>query len=106
MVAGLESAQADHNQARQNYNEQVSAAQAAVTDAQGKVSSAQASVAVAQAAIKSAQANLADASAKYNRYDDLYKQGFVAAQDVDDALAAKNVQQSAVEAAQSQQHAA
>src|SRR5579871_1734510 len=105
-VAGLASAQADYNQARQNYNEQVAAARAAVTDAEGKVSSAQASVAVAQAAIKSAQANLADASAKYNRYENLYQQGFVAAQDVDDALAAKNVQQSAVDAAKSQLNAA
>ncbi|HZT40768.1 MAG TPA: efflux RND transporter periplasmic adaptor subunit [Chthonomonadaceae bacterium] len=105
-VAGLRSAQADYNQVRQNYNEQVASAQAAVTDAQGKVSSAQAAVAVAQAAIRSAQANLADATAKYSRYDDLYKQGFVAAQDVDDALAAKNVQESAVDSAKSQLNAA
>ncbi len=104
--AALASAQADYNQVRQNYAAQKAAAQAAVTDAQGKVDSAAAAIANAQAAQRSAQANLDNARAKYNRIYDLYKQGFVAAQDVDDARTAMNVQQSAVDVAQGQLKAA
>jgi HlyD family secretion protein len=100
--AALESAQADYNQVRQNYVSQVAAAQAAVTDAQGKVNAAAAAVANTQAAIRSAQANLDNARAKYNRTNDLYKQGFVAAQDVDDAKTAVSVQQAALDVARGQ----
>ncbi len=104
--AGLATAQANYNQTVQNYDAQVAAAQAAVTDAQGRINNADAAIRSANAAIASAQANLDDATAKYNRTDTLYKQGFVAAQDVDDALAARKVQESAVDVARSQLNAA
>jgi RND family efflux transporter MFP subunit len=105
-AAALGSAQANYNQVKQNYAAQVAAAEAAVTDAQGRVSSANAAVANAQATIRSAQANLANARAKYNRINDLYKQGFIAAQDVDDARTAVDVQQGALDVAQSQLNSA
>lgn len=53
-----------------------------------------------QAAINSAHANLVDARTKYKRTYWLYKQGFEAAQDVDDAKANVQVQQAALSAAQ------
>jgi len=93
--AGVMSAQADANQVRQNYQAQVAAASSSVTDAQSKIDNA-------NAAIKSAQANLENAQVKYNRILNLYKQGFIAAQDVDDAKATVSVQQSAVDIAKGQ----
>lgn len=91
--AALNSAKADFEQVQQNYLAQQAAATASVNDAQAKVENA-------KAAIKSAQANLDNAKSKRNRILDLYKQGFVAAQDVDDANAAVSVQQSALEITQ------
>jgi len=93
--AGVSSAKADLNQVTKNYEAQIAAAGASVTDAQNRVDNS-------KAAIKSAQANLDNARSKYNRIYDLYKQGFIAAQDVDDAKAAVAVQESALEIAQGQ----
>jgi HlyD family secretion protein len=104
--ASLASAQADYKQTRQNYAAQLAAAQAGVTDAQGRVNNAGAAVASADAAIRSAQANLENAQTKFNRIQDLYKQGFIAAQDVDDARTAVNVQQGALDVARGQRGAA
>jgi RND family efflux transporter MFP subunit len=91
--AAVTSAQADLHQVQQNYAAQQAAANAVVTDAQARIANA-------KAAIRSAQANLDNARGKSNRITDLYKQGFVAAQDVDDAKAEVSVQQSALEIAQ------
>ncbi len=93
--AGVNSAKADYRQTKQNYEAQMAAANASVTDAQAKIDNA-------KAAIKSAQANLDNAKAKYSRVQNLYTQGFIAAQDVDDAKATVSVQQSALEIAQGQ----
>ena len=90
--AGVASAQADYNQVSQNYQAQIESADAAVSNM--------------DAAVRSAQANLANARAKYDRADKLYKQGFIAAQDVDDAKTALGVQQAAVDAATAQRNAA
>lgn len=100
--AALQSAQADASQVRQNYSAQVAAAQAAVTDAQGRIDSAAAAIGNAEAAIRSAQANLDNAQVRYNRTYDLYKQGFIAAQDVDDARTTLKVQVEAVGSANGQ----
>ena len=100
--AAVAAAEADYNQVRENFNAQVSAAQSAVTEAQTRIDSAEAGIANANAAIKSAQANLENARTKYNRIQDLYRQGFIAAQDVDDARTAVNVQQGALEVTQGQ----
>lgn len=93
--AAVDSAKADLNQVTRNYEAQLAAAEASVADAANRINNA-------KAAVKSAQANLDNAQTKYNRILDLYKQGFVAAQDVDDAKAAVAVQQSALEMAQGQ----
>jgi multidrug efflux pump subunit AcrA (membrane-fusion protein) len=50
-----------------------------------------------EAALASAQANLTNTQAKYDRQLELYKKGFIAAQDVDDAKTAVGVQQAAVD---------
>lgn len=104
--AALVSAKADYDQVVNSNRAQIAAAKAAVTDAQGRVKSALAGIANAQAGIRSAQANLDNARAKYNRTNDLYKQGFVAAQDVDDARTAVDVQQGALDVASGQLNAA
>lgn len=90
--AGVNSAKADYAQVKQNYLAQMASADASVRDANAKVENA-------KAAIRSAQANLDNATAKRDRVLDLYKQGFIAAQDVDDAKAAVSVQESALEIA-------
>ncbi|HEY3412536.1 MAG TPA: efflux RND transporter periplasmic adaptor subunit [Armatimonadota bacterium] len=97
--AVLAGARAAYAQAASNDSAQRQAAEAAVADAQGKVNSAVASVANAQAMVGSADANLANARSKFNRMNDLYKQGFTAAQDVDDARTTVTVQEGAVEVA-------
>jgi HlyD family secretion protein len=98
-VAGLVSARADDAQVRQNYNSQIASANAAVTDAQGRIDNANAAVANGEAGIRSAQANVNNAQIKYNRTYDLYKQGFVAAQDVDDAKTTLKVAEEATDVA-------
>jgi RND family efflux transporter MFP subunit len=100
--AGVTTAEANLNQTRQNYVSQVASAQSAVTDAQGRVDSAKSAINNAQAAVDSAQADLNDVTVRYNRTYDLYKQGFTAAQDVDDAKAQVLVEQSAVRGAKAQ----
>lgn len=101
-AAGLTSAQADYNQASQNYASQLAAAEAAVTDARGRVNNANASIGNANAAIRSAQANLDNAQAKFRRIQQLYSEGFIAAQDVDDARTTVSVQQGALDVANGQ----
>lgn len=114
--AAVASAKADVEQVSTNYASQVAAARANVTDAENKIAgaaaskenaqsaidSAAAAIANARIAISTAQANLDNASAKNNRILTLYKQGYVAAQDVDDAKTAVSVQQNALETAQGQ----
>jgi len=100
--AGLSSAEADLQQVTQNFSSQVAAAEASVTDAQGRVGSASATVESARANVESAKANQANAQTRYDRTLSLYKQGFVAAQDVDDVRTALQVQQSAVQVAEKQ----
>ncbi len=97
--ASVSSATADLNQVSENYKAQVAAASASVRDAESKVANA-------KSAVKGAQANLDNATVRYNRIHDLYKQGFTAAQDVDDAKAAVSVQESAVEIASGQLNSA
>ncbi len=101
-AAGLASAQADAAQIHQNYNLPIAAARSAVVDAQGRLDNATATIANAEANIRSAQANLTNAQVRYNRTYDLYKQGFVAAQDVDDVKTTVKVQEEALGVTQGQ----
>jgi HlyD family secretion protein len=100
-AAGVVSAKADFAQASESLTAQVSAAEATVIDIQGRVDNAQAAIGNAKAEIASAQATLENAQIRRDRVLELYKQGFIAAQDVDDAKAAVSVQQAALEATQS-----
>jgi multidrug efflux pump subunit AcrA (membrane-fusion protein) len=100
--AAVASARADYEQVQENTKAQYASAMASVSDVQGKIDGANAAMANAKAAINSAQANSDNATTKYNRVLDLYKQGFIAAQDVDDAKAAVSVQQANVEVARGQ----
>lgn len=93
--AAATSAAADYDQTRENNVAQIAAANAGVSDADSRIGSAAASV-------RSAKANLENARTKYNRTMELYKQGFVAAQDVDDAKATLSVKEADVEVANGQ----
>lgn len=100
--ANLGSAQAALRQAETAKRAQYESADASLGDAQSKIESANATVSNAAAAIRSAQANLDNANAKYQRTLGLYKQGYVAAQDVDDEKTAASVQQASLDTAKGQ----
>ena len=90
-VATVRSNKADYDQVNENFEAQVHQAHAMVIDSQAKLAAAKSATYSAQATLGSANANLVDAKAKLNRENTLYKQGYVAAQDVDDAIAAEKV---------------
>jgi len=105
-VAGLISVRADAAQVRQTYNSEIAAANAAITQAQSTIDIANATIGNAEASLRSAQANVNNAQIKYNRTYDLYKQGFVAAQDVDDAKTTLQVEEEAAGVARGQLNSA
>ncbi|MDR3690853.1 MAG: efflux RND transporter periplasmic adaptor subunit [Fimbriimonas sp.] len=90
-TATVNSNQADYDQVFQNYQDEVHQAHSVVVDAQAKVAAAKAATYNAEAGYESARANLDNAQSKLNREDTLYRQGYVAAQDRDDAVAAEKV---------------
>ncbi len=102
----LTSAQADYNQVQRNYESQVAAADAAVADVEGRVASAEAQVRNAQAEIEREQASLGNAETRLARIQSLYSQGFLAAQELDDAKTATEVQRKSVDVARGQLAAA
>jgi RND family efflux transporter MFP subunit len=104
--AALNSAKADQNQTVNNYKAQIAAAQSLVTDADAKVAAAESQVDVANKNLTTAQATAKNAKAKYNREDSLYRQNFVAAQDVEDAKTAMEVADAAVGSSEAQVRAA
>ncbi|HSI74234.1 MAG TPA: efflux RND transporter periplasmic adaptor subunit [Fimbriimonas sp.] len=104
--ATLASAEADLNQVQRNYESTVAAADAAVADVQARLSSARSGVTNAQAEVDRQLASLANAETKLNRIQGLYNQGFLAAQELDDAKTAVEVQRKSVEVARGQLAAA
>lgn len=104
--AELASAKARLDQALQNLEAQVGAAEASVLEMKGRVESATAAIANAEAAVRSAQANLQNARAQFERISNLYQQGYVSQQEVDNARTAVSVQEAAVDVAQGQRRAA
>ena len=90
----------DLNVVEQNLQARVAASQSAVTDSNAKIKQAKATQASAEANLLSAQATLADARAKLNRDLALYKQNYIAAQEVDDQKAAVAVAEAQVNVAQ------
>jgi HlyD family secretion protein len=101
-AAGVASAQASHEQARQNVRLQVVSAQANVEDVQGRVDNALASIENAKAGVNSAQAVLNNARTRLRRVEELNKRGYVAAQEVDEAKTQVAVEEAALQAAQGQ----
>ena len=97
--AAYNSAKADLDQTQKNYEAQVAAAQAQVKAAQESVISAQAAVNKELATLQNVQSHL-------DRTNALYSKGFLAAQDLDDARTAVEVQRGAVGVAQGQLSAA
>jgi HlyD family secretion protein len=97
---------ADYNEVAVTYNPTVDAAHEATVDAQNKVESAKYAVQTATENLHLDEANLDDAKAKYDRELKLYKSGYAAAQDIDDALATEKVDEATVNAQQKQVNAA
>ena len=98
--AGLTSAEADLNQQQQSLSAQAAAADALVTDAAAKVASAKAQVANAKADLNTATANRDNALARKKRADSLLEQGFISAQDQENATTTLAVAESTVAGAQ------
>lgn len=105
-TAGLASAKADLEQVKSNYESQVASADALVAQSDARLQSARAQAGNAQAALDREQASLANAQTRLTRTENLYKQGFIAAQEVDDARTAVEVQKQTVEVARGQLKAA
>ncbi len=91
--ANVTSAKADLKQTKTSYDAQLAAAIANLSDSQFKIENTKASV-------RGAQADLANAQTKLDRVESLYKKGYAATQDVDDARATVTVQRSSVEIAE------
>jgi RND family efflux transporter MFP subunit len=96
---------ADYNEVSVTYVPTVNAAHEATVDAQNKVESARFQVQTTTENLNLSKANLEDAKAKYDRELKLYKDGYAAAQDLDDALAAEKVDEATVNANQKQVNA-
>jgi RND family efflux transporter MFP subunit len=90
--AGLGSVQANLTQAQENFEAQVAAADAQVSAAKSALANSQASLAKETASLRNLQT-------KCDRTKSLYQQGYIAAQDLDDAITAVDVQKGAVEVA-------
>ena len=104
--AGVKSAEAALEQVKSNSESQIEAAKMQVTDSDAKLKTADSQVTNAEAVLGREQASLKNLQIKLDRTRELYKQGFIAAQDVDDAKTAVEVQQNNVKVAESQLAAA
>ncbi|MBI1757444.1 MAG: efflux RND transporter periplasmic adaptor subunit [Fimbriimonas ginsengisoli] len=91
--ASVDAARADLDQTQQGVASKIASDAAAVADAEAKLRSAQADY-------DTARANQDNAQTKLDRVTSLYKQGFIAAQDVDDAKTALKAAQNASASAQ------
>lgn len=94
--AAIDTAKADLDQSLNNREARLQADKALVDDAKGRVAGANATLESSKAELNATRASEANAKSKYDRYNSLLQQGFVAAQDVDDALTAYRVAQAAV----------
>ena len=85
--AAVQSAQAALAQAKRTQSAQIAAAQAVVAQEAASARASQASVASAEAQTEAAQGTLKANQARLDRTEGLFRSGFIAAQDVDDARA-------------------
>jgi HlyD family secretion protein len=93
--ATLTSVEANMDQVQQNYRAQIATAEA-------QVSAAKSALANAKASLNQENATLGNLQIKYDRTLYLYKQNFIASQDVDDARTAIEVQKDAAAVAEGQ----
>lgn len=98
-VAAVDVAKSDLNLVLTNSESKKANQHTFITDAEGRVRNAEAAIGNAEASVKSAAANLDNAKAKFNRINGLYKEGFIAAQDVDDERTQVSVMQGALDVA-------
>jgi RND family efflux transporter MFP subunit len=101
-VAGVKSAEADLEQVKRNSESAVQSAKAQVSDADAKIKAADSQVANSEAVLSRERASLRNAQTKLERTQELYRQGFIAAQEVDDAKTAVDVQAGNVKVAEAQ----
>ncbi len=101
-AAGVKSAEADLEQVRRNSESSVQSAKAQVSDADSKIKAADSQVANTEAVLGREKASLKNAQTKLARTEELYRQGFIAAQEVDDARTAVDVQAGNVKVAEAQ----
>lgn len=97
--AGLASARADLDRLRKSADAEVASAESDLTNAEARVRAAEAEVTNAQAQRAREDASLANARTRLARVQDLHRQGYIAAQDVDDARTAVDVQAQSVQVA-------
>lgn len=100
--AAVKSAEADLDQVERNSESSIQSAQAGVGDADSKVKAADAQVTNAEAVLGKERASLKNAQTRLERTLELYRQGFIAAQEVDDARTAVDVQAGSVKVAEAQ----
>jgi RND family efflux transporter MFP subunit len=100
--AAVRSAEAELEQVRRNSESSVQSAQAQVGDAESRVKAAGSQVTNAEAVVAREKATLKNAQTRLARVEDLYRQGFIAAQEVDDAKTAVDVQAGNVKVAEAQ----
>ncbi|MEX2243263.1 MAG: efflux RND transporter periplasmic adaptor subunit [Fimbriimonadaceae bacterium] len=104
--ANVSSAEADLEQVKRNSESTIEAARANIGDVTARLRGAESQVENAQAVLDRERASLRNAETKLERTRDLYRQGFIAAQEVDDAKTAVDVQAGNVRVAESQLSAA
>jgi HlyD family secretion protein len=104
--AAVEVAKSDLNLVLTNSEFKKANQRTFITDATSRVKNAEAAIAKEEASVKAAKANLENAKSKMNRVNDLYKQGFIAAQDVDDARTQVSVMEGALDVAQGELNSA
>jgi RND family efflux transporter MFP subunit len=100
--ANLATAIAEYEQAKQSYEAQISDARSSVVDAQARVKQSESEVKNSLARVASAQADSDNARLRWERYQKLLREGYVAGQLVDDARANLTVSEKAVEVANAQ----
>lgn len=97
--ANLASANAEYEQVQKSQESILAAADDAVSDAKANLASAEAQLQNARSAHERELATLRNIETRLSRIESLYRQGFIAAQEVDDAKTAADVQRRAVEVA-------
>lgn len=100
--ATIDSNVADWRQVKETFESLVHQAQSGVVDSKAKLDAAVAAVYNAQASLGSAKASLDAAQSLLTRDTTLYKQGFIAAQDLDNQIAAQKVAAANVKVADGQ----